>query len=27
MITAQLAEMELPLVLAVNMADEARERG
>ena len=27
MITAQLAEMEVPLVLAVNMADEARERG
>jgi ferrous iron transport protein B len=27
MITAQLAEMEIPLVLAVNMADEARERG
>jgi len=27
MITAQLAEMELPLVLAVNMTDEARERG
>ncbi len=27
MITAQLAEMEVPLVLAVNMTDEARERG
>ena len=27
MITAQLAEMEVPLVLAVNMEDEARERG
>ncbi len=27
MITTQLAEMEVPLVLAVNMADEARERG
>ncbi|MBI5342962.1 MAG: ferrous iron transport protein B [Deltaproteobacteria bacterium] len=27
MITLQLAEMELPLVLAVNMADEARDRG
>jgi len=27
MITAQLAEMAVPLVLAVNMADEARERG
>jgi len=27
MITVQLAEMELPVVLAVNMADEARERG
>jgi len=27
MITAQLAEMEVPLVLAVNMADEARDRG
>jgi len=27
MITVQLAEMEVPLVLAVNMADEARERG
>ena len=27
MITCQLAEMEVPLVLAVNMADEARERG
>jgi ferrous iron transport protein B len=27
MITAQLAEMEVPLVLAVNMADEAREQG
>lgn len=27
MITAQLAEMEVPLVLAVNMADEAWERG
>ncbi|MBP2687680.1 MAG: small GTP-binding protein [Deltaproteobacteria bacterium] len=27
MITAQLAEMELPLVLAVNMTDEARQRG
>jgi ferrous iron transport protein B len=27
MITVQLAEMEIPLVLAVNMADEARERG
>jgi len=27
MITVQLAEMELPLVLAVNMADEARDRG
>jgi ferrous iron transport protein B len=27
MITIQLAEMEVPLVLAVNMADEARDRG
>ncbi|GAB4231355.1 MAG: ferrous iron transport protein B [Deltaproteobacteria bacterium] len=27
MITVQLAEMDVPLVLAVNMADEARERG
>jgi ferrous iron transport protein B len=27
MITVQLAEMEVPLVLAVNMADEALERG
>ncbi|HEY6096679.1 MAG TPA: FeoB small GTPase domain-containing protein, partial [Candidatus Deferrimicrobium sp.] len=27
MITAQLAEMEVPIVLAVNMTDEARERG
>jgi ferrous iron transport protein B len=27
MITIQLAEMGVPLVLAVNMADEARERG
>ncbi|HWS15659.1 MAG TPA: ferrous iron transport protein B [Candidatus Methylomirabilis sp.] len=27
MITVQLAEMEVPLVLAVNMADEARDRG
>ena len=27
MITIQLAEMDVPLVLAVNMADEARERG
>jgi ferrous iron transport protein B len=27
MITAQLSEMEVPLVLAVNMTDEARERG
>jgi len=27
MITLQLAEMGLPLVLAVNMADEARDRG
>lgn len=27
MITAQLAEMEVPLVLAVNMADEALDRG
>jgi ferrous iron transport protein B len=27
LITLQLAEMELPLLLAVNMADEARERG
>ncbi|MCR4310935.1 MAG: ferrous iron transport protein B [Deltaproteobacteria bacterium] len=27
MITAQLAEMGIPLVLAVNMTDEARERG
>ena len=27
MITAQLAEMGVPLVLAVNMTDEARERG
>ena len=27
MITVQLAEMEIPLVLAVNMTDEARERG
>jgi ferrous iron transport protein B len=27
LITLQLAEMELPLLLAVNMTDEARERG
>ena len=27
MITLQLAEMEVPFVLAVNMADEARDRG
>src|SRR5512145_3404908 len=27
MITLQLSEMEVPLVLAVNMADEARDRG
>ncbi len=27
MLTLQLAEMEVPLVLAVNMADEARSRG
>ena len=27
MITLQLAEMDIPLVLAVNMADEARDRG
>ncbi|NJD61664.1 MAG: GTP-binding protein, partial [Deltaproteobacteria bacterium] len=27
MITLQLAEMAVPLVLAVNMADEARDRG